>query len=87
MERFEMEKFEKGGTKFTIFKSDGKRYLCTGEVTGRILFDFVGEVFDCYIVEGASSVVRGDENISIDELYEKWLDNTGFYREVLGIKY
>lgn len=83
-----MEKFEKNGIVFTSFVRDGKRYLCTGnDITGKFEFAWAGEIADYVYVTGATSVVSGDENVSTDELYEKWLSSTEFEREVLGIKY
>lgn len=80
-----MEKFEKNGVVFTTFESEGETYLCTGEPTGVVEFDYAGEYLDCYTVVGATSVVSG-KGKSIDELYETWLEQTKFYREC-GIKY
>jgi hypothetical protein len=79
-----MEKFEKNGVMFTVFEKDGETYLCTGEPTGEIEFDYAGDVADYYEVVGATSVVSGKK--SIDELYAEWLEVTKFYREC-GIKY
>lgn len=79
-----MENIIIGGTKFTTFVKDGIRYLCTGEVTGKLKFAWAGEVADYAYVEGATSVVSG--TASIDELYEKWLGSTEFYRSI-GIRY
>ena len=81
-----MEKFERGGMKFTVFQRDGEIYLCTGDPTGEFKFTYAGEFNDYYEVVGATSVVSGDAGSSIDELYTKWLDQTSIYRE-LGIKY
>lgn len=80
-----MEKFERNGTLFTTFESDGELYLCTGEPTGEFKFEFAGEYLDCYSVVGATSVVSGSK--SIDELYQEWLSTTEFEREVLGISF
>lgn len=79
-----MEKFERNGVYFTVFEKDGETYLCTGEPTGEIEFDYAGEFADYYGVIGATSVVSGKGKI--DELYETWLVQTEFYREC-GIKY
>lgn len=79
-----MENIIIGGTKFTTFVKDGIRYLCTGEVTGKLKFAWAGEVADYAYVEGATSMVSG--TASIDELYEKWLGSTEFYRSI-GVKY
>lgn len=80
-----MKRFERNGTIFTAFEHAGETYLCTGNPTGKFEFAWAGEFNDYYDVVGATSVVSG--NLSIDELYEKWLDRTSFYREVLGIRY
>jgi hypothetical protein len=80
-----MEKFEKNGVLFTTFESDGVRYLCTGEPTGEFKLEFSGEYLDCYSVVGATSVVSGKGDI--DELYDAWLKETEFKREVLGITF
>ena len=80
-----MKKFERNGVLFSTFEKNGEQYLCTGSPTGELRFDYAGEVADYCRVVGATSVVSG--NLSIDELYEKWLDRTSFYREVLGIRY
>ena len=79
-----MRKFERNGVKFTVFERDGETYLCTGKPSGKFQFHFAGEVADYYDVVGATSVVSG--TASIDELYEKWLETTQFYRSI-GIKY
>ena len=39
-----MENIIIGGTKFTTFVRDGIRYLCTGEVTGKLKFAWSGEI-------------------------------------------
>ena len=76
-----------GGVKFTVFQRDGETFLCTGDnITGEIEFDFAGEVADYGTVVGATSVVSG-KTTDVDELYEKWLIKTSFYREVIGVKY
>jgi hypothetical protein len=80
-----MEKFERNGILFTTFESDGERYLCTGEPTGEFQFDYADEFFDYYKVVGATSVVSGRK--TVDELYNDWLEETEFHREVLGIKF
>lgn len=79
-----MRKFVKNGVQFTSFVRDGERYLCTGKPTGKFQFDYAGEVADYYDVVGATSVVSGTG--TIDELYEKWLSATEFYRSI-GVKY
>lgn len=81
-----MENIIIGGTKFTAFESDGVNYLCTGAVTGELIFEFSGEVADYCSVKGATSVVarRGK---TVDELYKEWLEQTKFYREVMGITF
>ena len=79
-----MEKFERNGTTFTTFVLNGERYLCTGNLTGEIKFDFTGEICDYCTVVGATSVVSGKK--SIDELYKEWLKATEFYR-VIGIAF
>lgn len=80
-----MERFVRNGTKFTVFERDGKKYLCTGEPTGELWLEYVGEVSDYVTVPGATSVVSGTD-MTVDELYAKWLDKTEFYRSI-GIKY
>ena len=72
------------GTKFSVFERDGVKYLCTGSPTGKLKFAWSGEVADYYTVAGATSVVSG--NCDIDELYEKWLEATEFYRSI-GISF
>lgn len=79
-----MKKFVKDGVMFTTFIRNGEQFLCTGNPTGELKFDYAGEVADYYDVIGATSVVSGRENI--DELYAKWLDHTAFYREI-GVKF
>ena len=79
-----MEKFERNGVKFTVLEKDGEKYICTGNPTGEFQFSFSGEVADYYNVVGATSVVCGKK--SIDELYETWLEQTEFTRN-LGVKY
>jgi hypothetical protein len=81
-----MKKFVRNGVKFSIFERDGETYLCTGNPTGELKFDFAGEVADYAVVVGATSVVSGETD-DLDELYEKWLHQTSFHREVLGVKY
>ena len=82
-----MIKITINGTKFTIFQKSGETFLCTGDnVTGAIKLDYAGETGDCYTVVGATSVVSGKTS-DVDELYERWLNKTSFYREVIGIKY
>ena len=80
-----MTKFERNGVQFTVFERDGETYLCTGEPTGELRLSWAGEVADYCAVTGATSVVSG--TASIDELYDKWLEQTKFYREVLGIQF
>ena len=41
-----MEKFERNGTTFTTFVLNDERYLCTGNPTGELKFDFTGEIYD-----------------------------------------
>ena len=79
-----MKKFVKNGTQFTVFEKYGETFLCTGNVTGEIKFDFAGEVADYYDVVGATSVVSGTGNV--DELYEEWIRQTEFYRSI-GIQF
>jgi len=79
-----MRRFERNGTEFTVFQRDGETYLCTGNPSGRLKFAFIGEICDYCTVEGATSVVFGDG--SIEELYNKWLSATEFYRSI-GVKY
>lgn len=79
-----MKKFVRNGVKFTMFEHDGETYLCTGNPTGELKLDYVGEIADFITVAGATSVVSG--SLSIDELYEKWLDQTAFYRSI-GVKF
>ena len=79
-----MRKFEKGGVMFTVFEHEGVNYLCTGNPTGAFKFTYAGEFNDYYTVAGATSVVSG--NCDIDELYEKWLLTTEFYRSI-GIEF
>lgn len=81
-----MEKFEKNGVQFTTFERNGERYLCTGNVTGEIKIDFIGELGDYCTVTGATSVVSG-KNKTVDELYRDWLKITEFERNELGIEY
>ena len=73
------------GVKFSTFEHGGETFLCTGSPTGKLKFEFAGEMGDIYSVTGATSVVSG--NLSVDELYTMWLDRTEFYREVLGIEF
>ena len=80
-----MEKFERNGVMFTAFEHNGETYLCTGNPTGEIKLDFIGEIRDYYYVVGATSVVSG--NKSVDELYTEWLGMTEYQREVLNITY
>ena len=79
-----MKKFVKNGTTFTVFEHDGETYLCTGNPTGKFQFNYAGEVADYYDVVGATSVVSGTG--TIDELYNKWLEATKFYRSI-GLVY
>ena len=79
-----MKRFERNGTIFTAFEHAGETYLCTGNPTGKFQFDYAGEFNDYYTVAGATSVVSGTG--TIDELYEKWLSATEFYRSI-GIRY
>lgn len=79
-----MKKFERNGVLFTTFIRNGEQFLCTGNPTGELKFDYAGEVADYYDVIGATSVVSG--NLSIDELYNKWLEATSFYRSI-GIEF
>lgn len=80
-----MEKFECDGISFTVFEINGERYLYTGNPTGELKFEFIGEVADYYSVVGATSFVSGIG--TTDELYEAWLKETEFQREVLGISF
>lgn len=80
-----MEKFERDGIMFTTFDHNGETYLCTGEPTSELEFDYAGEISDYYLVVGATSVVSGKKEV--DELYQEWLEQTRFQREVLSIKY
>ena len=79
-----MRKFERDGVMFSVFERDGERYLCTGNPTGKLKFDYAGEISDFYTVDGATSVVSGTE--TVEELYGKWLSATEFYRSI-GIRY
>ena len=80
-----MKKFSRNGVNFTVFERAGERYLCTGtDVDGTVEFAWSGEIADYAYVTGATSVVSG--NLSIDELYAKWLDHTAFYRSI-GVKF
>lgn len=81
-----MRKFVKGGVLFTAFESDGVNYLCTGNPTGKFQFNFAGETADYYTVVGATSVVSGGIDATTDELYNKWLEATEFYRSI-GIQF
>lgn len=75
------------GIRFTVFTRDGETFLCTGDnVTGELKFDFTGEICDYATVTGATSVVSGKTN-DVDELHARWLAQTSFHREVMGIKY
>ena len=80
-----MERFVRNGTSFTTFIRNGVRFLCTGNPTGRIELAYIGEIADYYDVIGATSVVSGTD-MSVDELYNEWLDKTEFYRSI-GIRY
>jgi hypothetical protein len=79
-----MRKFERNGTIFTMFEKNGEQYLCTGNPTGELKFDFAGEICDYCRVVGATSVVSGTG--TIDELYNEWLEATSFYRSI-GIQF
>lgn len=80
-----MRRFERNGTQFTVFEKNGETFLCTGtDVTGKLKFDYAGEIADYYDVVGATSVVSGTG--SVDELYAKWLSATEFYRSI-GIQF
>ena len=81
-----MLKITINGTRFTTFVIDGEKYLCTGSPTGKLRFEFAGEMGDIYSVIGATSVVSARDS-SIEELYESWLSTTEFQREVLGIQF
>ena len=81
-----MEKFERNGTTFTTFVRNGERYLCTGNPTGELKSEFIGEIHDYCTVVGATSVVAG-RNKTVDQLYAEWLKETEFHREVLGIEF
>lgn len=77
--------FEKDGTKFFFFKLNGEKILCTGNPTGTTTIDCVADVGDIYILDGATSDVGGSEPLS--ELYQKWLKDTSFLREVGGLTF
>ena len=79
-----MRKFERNGITFTHFEKGGVNFLCTGSPTGELKFNFAGEICDYYDVVGATSVVSG--SLSVEELYNKWLEATEFYRSI-GIRY
>jgi len=79
-----MKKFVRNGVKFTMFEKYGETYLCTGEPTGELKLDYVGEICDYATVAGATSVVSG--KCSVDELYAEWLERTEFYRSI-GIRF
>jgi len=81
-----MMKVTINGVKFSIFQKGGETFLCTGSPTGELKFDFAGEICDYCHVIGATSVVSGETD-DVDELYERWLNKTSFYREVIGVKY
>ena len=72
--------FVKDDVKFFFFKNNGEKILCTGEPTGTTTLSDVNEVADIYTLDGATSVVTGNESLS--SLYQKWLRNTSFLREV-----
>ena len=72
--------FKKDGVKFYFFKNNGEKVLCTGNPTGTTTLSDVNEVADIYTLDGATSVVTGNESLS--SLYQKWLRNTSFLREV-----
>ena len=72
--------FSKDGIKFFFFKDNGEKILCTGNPTGTTTLSDVNEVADIYTLDGATSVVTGNESLS--SLYQKWLRNTSFLREV-----
>ena len=80
-----MEKFERNGVKFTAFEHNGETYLCTGNPTGELKFEFSGEIADYCTVVGATSVVSGKK--TVDELYQEWFKVTEFERNVLNITY
>ena len=79
-----MERFVRNGIKFTAFEKNGETFLCTGEPTGELKLDYVGEICDYATVAGATSVVSG--KCSVDELYTMWLDRTEFERSI-GIQF
>lgn len=81
-----MEKFERNGTTFTTFVLNDERYLCTGNPTGELKFDFTGEIYDYCTVVGATSVVSG-RGKTTEELYQEWLKATEFQRNVIGISF
>lgn len=81
-----MIKITINGTKFTVFEKDGELYLCTGNPTGELKFDYASETGDYAVVVGATSVVSG-KTTDVDKLYEEWLRRTSFYREVIGVTY
>lgn len=81
-----MENIIIDGINFTTFEKCGERYLCTGNVTGEIKIDFIGELGDYCTVIGATSVVSGKDK-TVDELYSDWLKVTDFERNVLGITF
>lgn len=77
--------FEKDDVTFTVFEHRGDTFLCTGNPTA-VCHHYVDEIYDMYHVEGATSVVRREADVSIDELYEEWLRETEVERSI-GIKY
>ena len=81
-----MEKFERNGIMFTAFKHNGETYLCTGNPTGELKFEFAGEICDYCTVTGATSVVSG-RGKTTEELYQEWLKATEFQRNVIGISF
>lgn len=81
-----MEKFERDGIIFTTFEHNGETYFCTGNPTGKLKIDFIGELGDYCTVIGATSVVSGKDK-TVDELYSDWLSVTEFERNELGIEY
>lgn len=92
-----MEKFERNGVVFTRFIRDGiqfttyvrngYRVLATGPITGEIEFAFEGEFQGYEKVVGASSLVFGGEDSTLEQLYSKWKKDVEFEREVLGIEF
>lgn len=77
--------FEKDGTRFTVFEHRGDTFLCTGNPTA-VCHHYTDGIYDMYHVEGATSVVSGAKDSSIEELYEEWLRETEVERSI-GIRF